>query len=364
MTSNLRPYTFLLVATLVSILSFTVSGPFNMRIDGEVYTAQVDQFEKGSLSTESHDVELRAFKPFPGIWGSIWVPLLTPEQSLQLLNLLFLFGLPFVAFRFLRELDFNEVQSFWGSLWITTGYPLLKYGLAISTDIGAWFFALASAYLGLKGIRTQSIRTIVLASLVGFIGGTIKEPGVFGLLLVGFFLCFTFRERPFRSTLLYILALGIPAILLEGILMITLLKAGLPTFLDWYGVVVDTEFKEKRYHLGNMIGVYGSAFNILLIYAVLGTFSIVRGSMTVWSQKQPIARTCALLCASLPVLLWTVFIGRVLYIQFLFFVPLALVGLGVLRRSGMYETLLYLLPIVCSVSLFLIAWNGSLFEMF
>lgn len=364
---TLRNYIFLGVAACVAFLSFSIIGPFNIHIDGDMYVAQIEQFEAGQLLSVPYDVALRAFKPFTGVWGSLWAPLLTPLQSMQLLNLLFLFAIPFAAFGFLNELGFSKKEATWGALWIVTGYPMLKYGLAISTDIGGWFFALVSAYMVLKGVRMQSYRVILLASLLGFIGGTIKETGVFGLLFGGLYILFTYANRPFQQTCILLAILALPAFALEVALIGVLIHTGLPTFLDWYGVVADSKYSIPDYPFIKFVGVFASAFNMLIVYACVGLSAACLKKITLTSH--PYAMVSATFLASLPILLWKIFISRVLYIQFVFFVPVALLGARAItamlpvrvRRVG--EIAVYVVPIVCSVSLFLIAREQSLFTV-
>lgn len=367
MTDAKTFFSFLIGATLVAALSFIVIGPFNMHIEGDIYVAQIEQFEAGELTLESSDVAIRAFKPLSGVWGSLLVPLFSPEEALQLMNLLFLLGLPFVAYGFLSELGFSRKEAGIGALWITAGYPVLKYGLALSTDMGGWFFALASAYFVLRGIREHSVRVLILASLLGFLGGAIKEPGVFGLVFGGLYILFTSRVRPIKETVIFLLALALPALILESLLFATLIIAGFPSFLDWYGLVINDDYLGTHYKITKLVGVLGSTFSMLLVYASVGIVSVIRHPAG--AGEHPYARTFALLFASLPVLLWTIFISRVLYIQFLFVVPMALLGVRTLldvlpthyRKVG--SIVLYALPIVCAVLLFILAGRKSLFDV-
>ena len=79
----------------------------------------------------------------------------------------------------------------------------------------------------------------------------------------------------------------------------------------------------------------------------------------------------SLFIASLPVLAWPMFISRVLYVQFLFFLPLAVYGVARFVASfsdrkllGMkISTYLIFAPIATSVSLYLLAGNESLFSI-
>jgi hypothetical protein len=369
MQHQLRTYLFLGFATCTAIVSFIAVGPFKMNIDGDIYVSQVEQFEAGQITLTPYDVALRAFKPFPGVFGSLFTPIITPVEALQLLNLLFLFGLPFVAFKFLRELNFSPREATWGALWLITGYPLLKYGLAISTDIGSWFFALLSAYFVLKGIRTKSYREVILASLLGFIGGTVKEPGVFGLIFGGLYILFTYHSRNMRKTFAFLSALVFPALLLEITLFSVLMYAGFPSFFDWYGQVAHDDFIKENYQILKYVGVSLSSFSLLILYACVGLYGALRKYESI--GKHTVAVILALLLASLPVLLWKIFISRVLYIQFLFFIPLGLIGTRVLLKylsrytvNVTWHVLVYVLPILCSVGLFILAQNRSLFTLF
>ncbi|MCF7815420.1 MAG: hypothetical protein K9M10_00575 [Candidatus Pacebacteria bacterium] len=369
MIDALRPYVFLGVAVIVATLSFLVIGPFNMNIDGDIYVAQVEQFESGQVTNVPYNVAQRAFKPAVGVLGSLLVPFFTPTEAIQFLNLLILFALPFVAFKFFCECGFTEKEATWGAVWLMTGYPVLKYGLAISTDMGSWLFALASAYFVLKGLRTDSYRTILLASLLGFIGGTIKEPGVFGLFFGAIYIAFTYAQRPIQKTITLLSVLALPAFICETILFSVLIYAGFPTFLDWYSVVTVEKFAAEHYQLLQFAGVLASTFSILLVYALIGFISVLYRRVRLYDTTH--AFTAAVLLTSLPILLWKIFISRVLFIQFIFFIPMALLGVRTLneyvgsRKSVLkLQTVLYVLPIICSVGLFLLAGRGSLFDLF
>jgi hypothetical protein len=357
------------VLSLVVVgLSFAVIGPFYMAIDGWIYTAQVEQFAQGSLVLEPFSVALRAFKPFPGLVGSFLVPPLTPEQSLQLLNLGFAFAFPFVGYWFLRELEIDSRPAFWGGAWMVTGYPVLKYGLAIATDLGSWVFALLTVALVLRAIRKDSLVLFLAASVLGFLGGTVKETGVIGLLFGGLALLFTAGERPWRGTLMKILALSLPAFLLELGLFAFLVFQGFPSFLEWFGLNSEwypTPWKERLFMF---VGVNGSAFHLLGLYSVVGAGVFLTGQRG-YLGRFPIAYGLALLLAPLPVYLWPLYIGRILYIQVLIVVPLALAGVSWLvlrfpeeRRKGI-SRVLYLAPIATAIALFLLAGKGSLFDL-
>ncbi len=339
-----------------------------MRIDGHIYVEQVVQFDSGSIALEPFDVALRAFKPFPGVWGALLVPLYTPMEALQLLNIFLLIGLPFAAYLFLREFGFEDREATWGALWIVMGYPVLKYGLAIGTDIGGWFFATLTAGLFLRGMNKNSIPLLITASLCGFVGGTLKEPGVVGLIFGGLLLLSMYRILGIASVSKRMFWFAIPALLLEGVLFFFLTRAGFPSFVDWFLYVRTAENLEEQYQFIKFLGVEASAFHILIPLACVGAFAIfvARVGMIPYVRMKIVT----LIIATLPVLLWTFFISRILYIQFLFMVPLALIGLSyVLERIRLVPQsvlccVLFSIPIVLSILLYMLAGTKSLFTIF
>ena len=64
---------------------------------------------------------------------------------------MFLVGLTWWTYLFLREMDFVGGPSVAGTVWVVLAYPVLKYGLALGTDISGWFFAVATCALALRG---------------------------------------------------------------------------------------------------------------------------------------------------------------------------------------------------------------------
>lgn len=360
-------WVFLLVSGLVAVFSFSVVGPFGVNLDTEIYLSQISQFEAGALILEPYDVALRAFKPLYAVWGSFLVPLFSPEESIKFLNLLFLFLLPFVTFGFLKELGFVKSDAFWGALWTVTAYPVLKYGLAVGTDIAGWFFTIATGYTVLLALRHSSIRLLVLASFLGFLGASAKETGVFGLIFGGLYLIFTYPARGIQKTIMYLFALALPALALEGLLFGILMHAGFPTFIEWYNYAILVSSEDTRPTLFKFIAVEASTFNVMGLYAFFGALVALRGKIIIEHQY---AKLIALGIASLPVLLWTMYISRIFFMQVIIVVPLALIGFRSLcnafpqRVHGKLEIIFAVLPVASAAILFGIAGKGSLFTIF
>lgn len=369
-TTEKRPtlYWYPIVAILVTLLSFVVIGPFYMAIDGWIYTAQVEQFAQGQLVLEPFSVALRAFKPFHGLVGAALVPPLTPEQALQLINIGFAVAFPFAGYWFLRELEIDPRPSFWGGIWMVSGYPVLKYGLALATDMGSWVFAILTVAFVLRGLRLDSWKLLCVASLIGFLGASVKETGVIGLIFGGLAILFSARDRSVSLTARMLLALCLPAFLLECSLILFLMLQGFPSFLDWFGLNTEWYPTPISQRLFMFVGVNGSAFHFVGAYGIIGLLVFLRGERKFFG-RYPRAYCLALWMAPLIVYIWPLYIGRILYIQILVVVPLALLGLDWLFRKpwlqdrrGLQRAFL-VLPVLFSAALFALAGKGSIFDL-
>ncbi len=357
---------------------FSMSGVFNDRIDTNLYVSQIESF-RGLFSdtpqvvtgTDNQfetlaDEPWKTFKPLYMVLAALLTVFVHPYVAILSINLLLFVGLTFLTYAFLRELGFRTRFAGAGALWVVFSYPMLKYGLALGTDISGWFFSVATIVLMLRAVRTDDIRLVVLASLVGFLGSLGKETGAMGLIFAGFFLLWHFRVWKFSKLVKWLAALCIPAFALQGFLLIALAESNAPTFVDWYVLNIQG-LLEDFWKLAYLVGVAGSAFNVLLPLALIGfVIAIFRRDIfkRSWGKYY-----IPLFLAALPVLLWPIFISRVLFIQFIFFVPLALYAVDAIstRFGARFPALPYILlalPPAVSIALFGLSGNGSLFDVF
>lgn len=343
---------------------FNRNGVLNIQTDTPVYVGQI-QYADGTIQINS-EIEKRAFKPFYGIAGSILTPFLTEHQAILTINILFYFGIIIFSFYFLRELGFTSKYAVIGSAWIGTGYPLLKYGLALLTDISGWFFALATITLFLIGLRKNSTGLLLLSSCVAFLGSLCKETGVLGLMFSGFYLLCMYVYTKKTSYIHKIFLISIPFVILQVAFLQYLFNQSNTgvSFIDWY--FYNKETFETVYHtFYYFFFTEASAFSFLWIYVLYLVYMLLKGQLSV--PKENYILGASLLVATLPVLVWPMFLTRVLYIGYLAIVPCALVALYIWSSYNSKKTktlyLLSALPIISSVSLFLLASGGSLFDV-
>ena len=359
---------YLLLTLLIGVCTlgiiFSRNGVIDTRMDTQIYVGQINFYE-GKL-TEDTQSRLRSFKPFYGVIGASLSDVMTAEQAIATINIVFYFGLLICSFYFLRELGFKDKFAMIGSAWIGTGYPVLKYGLALLTDISGWFFALATITIFLMGLRKQNSYFLILASLVGFLGSLCKETGVLGLAFAGVYLVLLFIFTKKGVHIKNLVKVILPFLLLEAIFLYILFqKNGGTSFLDWFlfnKQTVPTEYHSFYYFFFTEL----STFSLLWLYA-LYTGYVVVFTKKITATKHNYILGSSLLIATLPVLVWPMFLSRVLYIGYLSIIPCALAGLAVWSFYNHTKVktfyILSVLPVVASVSLFILAGGGSLFDM-
>lgn len=357
------------VAGLALLLIFAVNGVYDTRIDAEIYLGQIKAFSTGSMFDSDPGVLLRLTKPFYGFVGSLLVNIVSPHQAILLINIGFLIVLVASFFWLLLLLEFNSRYATIGAVWLAFSYPLLKYGLALGTDISGWALATSSAAFALSAVKTGKDYRFVIASLIAALGLLSKETGVMGLL---FGLCAIFlfvNEWGWKKTIKRFSLLVLPCFMLvSGFMFVIFGKA--PHFLDWYSVNNDT-YKVGYYTLKNMLLVEGSTFNLVWLLVI---FAIFR-SRKLWFKGifYPIKfwmYMLIFLVVTAPVLLWPIFISRILFIQFLWVLPVALWGLMEIQKityNRGKKKLFWLVaasPVVFSILLFVLSRGGSLYDVF
>lgn len=359
---------YLLIALCIGLCAlgvvFSRNGILNVQIDTQVYVDQI-RYYNGAMGMTAQ-TELRSFKPFYGIVGSLLTPLVTEHQAILIINLLFYFGIIIFSFFFLREIGFTEKFAVIGSAWIATGYPVLKYGLALLTDISGWFFALATITVFLIGLRKNSSWLLVLSSCITFVGSLCKETGVLGLFFAGVYLLSMFLYTKENKYIKNIVKITLPFVILQSIFLYTLFNgsnSGI-SFLEWF--LYNKEVVPSLYYtFYYFFFTEASTFSLLWVYALYLIYILFKRKITAPKEKYILG--ISLLVATLPVLVWPMFLTRVLYIGYLAIVPCALASLYLWssynkeKRAMFY--ILSIAPVITSISLFLLASGGSLFDV-
>lgn len=346
---------------LAMVIAFSISGVYNDRIDTAQYVGEIESLQAFMESGEP--VTGRAlFKPLPGFVGALLSYFVHPYTALLLINISLIVGFVFAFYGLLRELTFSRLHAAIGASWAVLAYPVMKYGFGLGTDAWGWLAATLVVHLVLKAVRTERLSLVLGASIVGFLGSLSKETAALGLLFAGLYLLATVRPWGLWKTFKWLLALSVPFFALQAAVLGIVLSSGGPTFLDWYAQN-DAEYTASYHALAYLAGVMISTFSALLLLALAGLF-------VAWQSKDVFRyewlRTYVpLILGMLPILLWPIFISRIVYIQILWIIPLALYGARSLSMRITVPWLsygLFLLPPSTAVALYMISGDGSLFE--
>lgn len=352
-------------AACVAIFDYSILG-FFQKAQGDTlsYTATAQYFYDHQMPTDpilNHYVRARLLKPTYGVIGALLMPIMNAEQSMLLLNILFYFGCAYLLFRILSTfLGFKPWQAFVGVAWFACSYPMLKYGFALMTDIGGYFFALLTIFLAFLADNRQKPFYLLLAGLAAAIGFAIKETGGLGMLFIFFYWLFRVRQIGVKKLIQYWATAGIPFVAISAAIQLTVMGISGYSYTDWIGSneqALGQQFRTLKY----FIGTQGAAFHLLWVFFLIGLIKIKKSS-------KPKA-LLAMIPVGLPVLAWPIFITRILFFQFIFVIPMALHGfceaIEDIKKPVLKKTLAVILPALpclISLALFLIARQGSLFK--
>lgn len=355
----------LIFAACVALFDFSVLGLYQTNQGDTVsYVATAQYFHDHVMPidpTLNLYVRARMLKPIYGVLSALVMPALSPEQSMLILNTLFYLGCVFLLFQLLNKyLGFKPWQAFIGTVWFCCSYPMLKYGFALMTDIGGYFFSLFAIFLALKSDKTQKPIFLFWAGLISAIGFATKETGGMGMLFIFFYWLLRIKQLGLKRIIRDWLIVGLPFLVFSLAIQLAVMSISGYSYANWVGSNEQTLGKQYR-TLKYFVGTQGAAFHLLWILFLIGLIKIKKST-------NPKA-LLSLIPVGLPVLAWPIFITRILFFQFIYVIPLALHGLIEIFPDApslnlkIKVGLLSALPCLVSLALFLVARQGSIFKI-
>lgn len=155
------------------------------------------------------------------------------NQSFISVAILFYFALAVMMFFFLRLFIRDSYLALIGSILYITAYPLLKYGIELSTETGAHFLYLFALFFICNWYQRASQRDLVLAALLVAVGFLWKEYSA----LAGLVLLLAIVVKPHYSPKHKIndllLTGSVMALIIIPAQLIVYYKYGY-TYLDWF----------------------------------------------------------------------------------------------------------------------------------
>lgn len=346
-------------AIAVMATVFCQNGLYDTRVDAGIYADQMRLFASDAPYAASHEALVRIYKPLYAVVGG-WLLHADPYAFILVANILLYLGLVPLSFLLWRLLGFGRREAVVGTLWLAAAYPLMKYGLALGTDISGWSFSVLTLVLGLEGLKRGSLFWLCLASLAGFVGATAQEVGALGLITLALLAAWQSRRGGLAPAVKRLAALALPAAALYGLLIMAV--ASQASVFSRYGLTA-AGYGTGYHTLISWAVVEGSAFHILWVLAAAGIYMLIVRRRTAGASDRPAIAgyLIAAAIATVPVLLWPIFVSRILFIQFLWVIPLALIGLEMAPRRAIFA-LAAAAPIAVSLLLFLLSSGGSLWN--
>jgi len=344
------------------IVMLCAASVFHLQwVDTSTYTGQIENFRHFTFYSSDPYTEMRDFKPLIGALGMA-LPFVPPVALILATNALFFMGLSIVLFYFFGGLGFARRESFLGAVWVLAGYPGVAFGFSGGTDVSGWFFCLATLVAALAAFRANDDRLLLLASLLGFLGSATKETGALGLVFAGVYILLHVRAWGWRAVLKKLLILSVPFLALDGALMWVLSSAGVPSFVQWF--IFAYKLYASVHTLKFFLGAEFAAFNVLWLFVAAGLWALARKKIALTKERW--FQLIALFIAALPVIEWPFFTDRILYIEFIFLVPVALLGLQYVERFPMRAWArwgIYALPILGGLFFLIIGGHDGLYAL-
>lgn len=296
----------------------------------------------------------RLLKPAYGWFGFLPKLFLGDYAILTLMNWSFFVALLFVFFFVLKKLNYSNKLCFVGVLWLAFSYPMLKYGLALGTDVAGWFFSAFTILLILHYAQNKNNLYLFLVSTTAAIGILTKETGGLAISFSVIYLFFAMRGYGIRFILKKLAILIIPFLVIFGLWQLYVYLKFNYSYLDWI-FRAESSYGENYRTFKYFLFTELSSFGLLWLYFFNTLFKN--------REHLRIVYVISILPLFLSVLMWPVFISRILFIQFLLIIP---VSLSIFEKYNFKRTarfILYGLPVLSSVVLFLISGKDSLFDV-
>jgi len=336
-------FAFLNMATMFLVFGFPVQS------DTVRYIKAAQWFRGGMQGIIDPEAIIRPLGPI------IAAPFefLGEGAGLVIQNIIFYIFSAFLIFR-IAELVFGDKRkAFFASLFFITATPLLEFGLAFLTDMGAWFFYLFSLYLTLLYFRNRNEKLIMINGFLSGIGFLMKENGSLGALFFGLMILFS-KDFNIKDKFLKIINFGTFFLIPIGALQLLTYKYFRYTSWDWYlkgglpGTNNEGFLMTNFRYLGQLFRVMGILWPLVLL-----------GTWKEWKEKnqERLKIFLALLPPSFSFFLWNTSAGaRTVFI----FAPLGI--LLAIKSFDVFEKKLderIKTPAVMLLVLILIALNYS-----
>ncbi|QQG37886.1 MAG: glycosyltransferase family 39 protein [Candidatus Kaiserbacteria bacterium] len=171
----------LLIATLAAFLKLSLFGT-TVSSDYQEYLATAQAFAGEPGFEVAHN---RILKPLAPALVALLGQGIGYHEAMLAQALFFYLALALATFFFAREYFQDERLAFLLTLMSALSYPVLKYGVDVLTETGAWFFFVLSLWLTVRFLREPRPGLFLLNALVVAVGFLWKEYSIVGGAILG-----------------------------------------------------------------------------------------------------------------------------------------------------------------------------------
>lgn len=299
--------------------------------DSSTYVESARYIMHGGELEERHT--FRMLRPLPLLLANAF-GFFGLEFGFIIQNIIFLVLSVIVFQKVMEQIYYEKAYRrvpFYSTLLFTIALPILEYGLAILSDMGAWFFFLLALLFYLKSIkRGIDFKYSLLGGFFGGLGVLMKQNSAASSLFFGLYLLWTiilaFALKNKDKKLIVFDKLK------KGILFCT--SFAIPNVVASIWVYVKERFThldqfdyitcpEKYYTLTWFILTFFQAFTILVPFFFLGLYRIIM------QKKQRLLLINILLIVSIivPILGFPAFNDRYTFLLFPVVLPLSVLGI-------------------------------------
>ena len=268
-------------------------------------------FSQGQMN-RSVCVEQHISRPVTLFLAGAITPLFGIYNSFAIVNTIFWFLGAVFLHKFALQFFKSEKLAFYSSVLFATSIPLLRYGAALLTDCGGYFFTILSAYMVLKFRDNTSLKRMVLLAFI-FAAGILTKNHL-GFFVPMYLILSTFSERKvfYRS----ILTLFISLMFVMGVYAFF----NADTFNLYTGAAGRgyTYDNPETWGIERFVLSFGG-FLYLPFFTILGFLAD--------KKKDRIMNYYYMLASFLPLFAWPAIEYRITFIMFPLIIPLATLGI-------------------------------------
>ena len=326
----------LILIASVNILVRTEFLDFSFNYDGVQYVQTAQLFAGEEVPAHPN----RILKPLAPLGMLLFLPFTDSYiAALALESVVFYYFLAILIYFFVFLIVPNKKQAFVASVLFITSYPMLRYGLDLYTETGAWFFYVLGLYGAVLFYKTLSNKAFFLSLAAITLGVLWKEYAILAGVALATITVFH-PQLDIRSKIkkiIFAMLVFLPPVLL---IMAYVYHQYDYSYLDWYrqGTVVSEEVSQY-----NIFYISKSLFALFMagwLFVFLGlrkwkTFSkdqkFIIGSMVI---------------PSFGFFLWGFVSSRLYYVLAVLLAVFAAKGVGTIKRNLYIGILLFLMVAV------------------